>query len=83
MGLRTKGEDFCNYTCENDYDIYDVTKSWLNDDSLSSELYPDWYDVLREDRNESLSDRMKGGGILLVINSRYQSMFMPCNILSG
>jgi hypothetical protein len=67
-GLRTKCNDFSDRVLANNFKIYCITETWLNDSVLSHNLFTDSYCVYRADRNYSTSNTKRGGGVLTAVS---------------
>lgn len=59
----------CSDAC---YDMYAFTETWLNDNTLSSQLFDESYSVFRQDRSPSNSSKRSGGGVLLAVRSCFK-----------
>ncbi|KAI5726825.1 hypothetical protein M8J76_009083 [Diaphorina citri] len=66
-GLNSKTDRFSLNLLAEDYDIVCVTESWLQADVASSELFDSRYDVYRQDRDLSISNKATGGGLLVAV----------------
>ncbi|XP_062710811.1 uncharacterized protein LOC134288896 [Aedes albopictus] len=55
------------------YDVYAFTETWLNDDTISNQLFDDSFVVYRQDRSPSNSNKSIGGGVLLAVRSGFRS----------
>lgn len=65
----------CSDAC---YDIYAFTETWLNSNTLSTQLFDDSFSVYRQDRSALNSDKESGGGVLLAVHSKFKSrLLMP------
>ncbi|CAH0558646.1 unnamed protein product [Brassicogethes aeneus] len=64
-GLNSKTNTFYKSCCCLDYDIICITETWLSNSVNSSELFPDNYRIVRDDRNFNVVNRNRGGGVLL------------------
>lgn len=45
-----------------------ISETWLNDSVQSSELFTDYYSIIRSDRQHSVVGRSKGGGVLMALS---------------
>ncbi|XP_055527863.1 uncharacterized protein LOC129720409 [Wyeomyia smithii] len=70
-GLRTKLDDVYLAVTENDYDVYVLTETWLDNRFNSQQLFGDSFTVFRTDRNSNNSVFMRGGGVLIAVSSSY------------
>lgn len=52
-------------------DIFILTETWLIKDIRSSEYFDENYMVFRKDREETNSDLIMGGGVLIAIKNRF------------
>ena len=50
------------------YDVIVITETWLNESVYSTELFPDYYSVVRCDRKFSAVNRSRGGGALIAFS---------------
>ena len=50
------------------YDVIVITETWLNESVYSTELFPDYYSVVRCDRKFSAVNRSTGGGALIAFS---------------
>lgn len=64
-GLRTKLNEFNSSLLNCDADIVCITESWLNSNILDAELSDESYNIIRRDRDYSLSGTTAGGGCLI------------------
>jgi len=72
-GLRTKSKEVYRNTASNDYDIYSLTETWLNDGFCSSEYFDSSFNVFRKDRYQTGSVHELGGGVLIAVRSHIAS----------
>lgn len=63
----------CSDAC---YDIYAFSETWLNNNTLSKQLFNDTYSVYRQDRSTLNSNKTSGGGVLLAIRSCFVSRLL-------
>lgn len=66
-GLRTKTNTFFNNVLSSNYMIVALTETNLQNSINSSEIFPDYYNVFRCDRNLEVTGRQGGGGVLLAV----------------
>lgn len=76
-GLRTKIDALFLAVTECDYDIIVLTETWLDDEILSPQLFGSSYRVFRNNRNEQNSDKIRGGGVLIAVSIRMDSIPDP------
>lgn len=55
------------------YDVIVLTETWLNENKFDFEFFDPRFIVYRKDRSESNIDAGKGGGVLIAIDSKYNS----------
>ena len=70
-----------------DSDIFGITETWLNSNSLDSGLFSDQYTVYRNDREEPVQNK-RGGSIIMafkmdIICSRRADLKPDCEIMVG
>lgn len=65
---------------QNDYDVYALTESWLDDLISDAELFGPSYTVFRDDRNNLALGKKCGGGALLAVHIRHRSERAPLTI---
>lgn len=58
-------------------DIIAVTETWLHPEINDSEIFPDFYNVYRADRNFECVDAVRGGGVLLAVDNKIKSQLVP------
>lgn len=68
--MNTKGHVFYSNCCSFSFDVIIISETWLSDSFNDAELFSPVYNVLRGDRNFSLSGRSKAGGVLIALNSK-------------
>jgi hypothetical protein len=78
-GLRTKLQEFHQAVTINDFPIYCLTETWLNDGHYNYELFDERYTVIRRDRTSATFSRstgqdIRGGGVCIAIlkSTKYQ-----------
>lgn len=59
-----------------DYDVIVLSETWLTKDKFSTEFFDPRYTVYRKDRCDSDIAAIKGGGVLVAIDSKYDSEFI-------
>ena len=59
-----------------DFDIIQLTETWLCDDIQSGDLFDDRYLVYRTDRDSSTSVLKRGGGVLIAIKKSISSVLI-------
>lgn len=73
-GLRTKTHDFYSSTVASVSDVICLSETWLNPNISNSELFnANKYNVFRKDRDKLISGKQDGGGVLIAVDSGYQS----------
>ena len=75
-GLRTKTNQVFSATSDNEYDVLAFTETWLNSNIHSSELFSHCMLVFRSDRNFIETGKTRGGGVLLAINNKLNSILL-------
>ena len=58
-------------SCSNDFDAMVFTETWLSPDFYDNEFFSESLIVLRHDRDIFGSNRSRGGGVLMAINSKH------------
>lgn len=71
--MRTKTHLLYQNTLSTHYDIIILTESWLHEAILDSELCNNIYDVFRCDRDQKLTGKSKGGGVLIMVRKTLQA----------
>lgn len=74
-GVNTKTHIRSNFSSAK-YDLIALTKTWINSDFSSSELFNDSFVVHRSDRNLSLINKKGGGGCLIAIKANISAIRM-------
>lgn len=77
-GLRTRLDTLRANIDLSFYDFIFLSESWLNDDFSVSEVKFSNYETYRCDRDFSISNKSRGGGVLILVNSRFRSRLVPC-----
>src|SRR5436190_5061630 len=73
-GLRTKTSSFRLALLESDYDIVTLSETWLNSTVYNSELFSQEYTIFRRDRNERLTGKGRGGGVLIAVKNKFKAI---------
>lgn len=63
-GIRTKSREFFNKTSLLEYDIFCGVETWLPNSFVSSNYFPDCYEVYRHDRDYDNNTVDFGGGVI-------------------
>jgi hypothetical protein len=58
----------------NNFKVYWITETWLNDTILSHNLFPDSYCVFRADREYLTSNTERGGGVPVAVSKSYRGV---------
>ncbi|XP_058821205.1 uncharacterized protein LOC131683342 isoform X1 [Topomyia yanbarensis] len=61
-------EEYRLAVSDNSFDIIVFVETWLNDDTLSSQVFGTGYEVFRCDRNLRNSRKSTGGGVLVAVH---------------
>lgn len=72
-GLNTKIDVFSPNVSDCEYHIIALSETWLKSDVISSELFPNHYEVYRSDRNFEQVGLTSGGGVLIAIDNTIKS----------
>ena len=72
-GLRTKLNEFYSNVCSNNFNMICLTETWLNTSISDSFLFPNNYTVYRSDRDPLLSNKLRGGGVLIAVDNLLHS----------
>jgi len=80
-GLRTKLIYFRNSVLTLDCDLLFLSETWLNINYSDDELGLVNYNIFRADRE--YSHEVRGGGVLLAINIKYNCIRIPTEIIVG
>lgn len=62
-------DEFYSSACSSHFDFIAITETWLSSDILSSEYFPNNFNVIRSDRRFQQIGRSRGGGVLLAIRN--------------
>ncbi|XP_050514924.1 uncharacterized protein LOC126890119 [Diabrotica virgifera virgifera] len=72
-GLNTKTAEFYKNCLEGNYDVVVAVETWLREDMVDGELIDiNVFNLLRSDRNQEISGKTKGGGVLMVIKKEHK-----------
>lgn len=72
-GMSSKKDDILLSTTASDYDVFVFSETWLNDGKFDAEFFDPRFSVYRKDRSKSSIEASKGGGVLISIDSKYDS----------
>jgi hypothetical protein len=72
-GLNTKLIDLYTKSVGLDYDVILFTETWLKPETLNLEILASEYTIYRKDRNLTVTNLSKGGGVLIAVKSLYNS----------
>ncbi|MEL7309297.1 MAG: endonuclease/exonuclease/phosphatase family protein, partial [Pseudomonadota bacterium] len=62
------------YSPDAEYDVVSLTETWLNASVYDEEiLFNSKYNIFRRDRDNAVSKKKDGGGVLLAVNSKFLS----------
>ena len=77
--MNTTVANYASAISDASYDMYAFTETWLNDSTLSHQIFGPEYDVIRLDRSSANSDKRSGGGVLLAARSclKTKQIFPP------
>ena len=78
QSIKKKGANFAAFITENSPDIILGNESWLKDDFNTAEIFPDYYQVTRNDRTTK-----GGGGVFIAINDSIPRIERPDLITDG
>ncbi|XP_055590275.1 uncharacterized protein LOC129742401 [Uranotaenia lowii] len=73
-GINSCVTDYLLATSCSCYDIITFTETWLNDHTLSNQIFGSDYSVFRCDRSSRNSRKATGGGVLLALRSKFRAM---------
>lgn len=79
-GLNSKIDKFYSSISECEFEVVALTETWIQQDVLNSELFPDNYTVYRSDRNLQLTNYHTGGGTLLACKNNIKSEILNLSI---
>ncbi|XP_055523037.1 uncharacterized protein LOC129717209 [Wyeomyia smithii] len=72
----TSIEEYLLACSDESYDVIVFTETWLNDRTLSCQIFGDNYDVFRTDRCPLNSTKPIGGGVLIAVNHRFKAVLI-------
>ncbi|XP_062542084.1 uncharacterized protein LOC134210075 [Armigeres subalbatus] len=72
-GINSTVEEYRLAVSDQCFDIIVLVETWLNDVTLSSQIFGPAYEVFRCDRNSNNSRKSVGGGVLIAVNSSLKS----------
>lgn len=72
-GMTGKRDHILLSSSSTDYDVIMLTETWLSETKFSAEFFDPKFTVYRKDRHSSMIQEEKGGGVLIAINSKYDS----------
>lgn len=72
-GMSGKKDDILLSTTACDYDVIALSETWLDSSKFSTEFFDPRFIVYRKDRSDSNIDAERGGGVLIAIDSKYDS----------
>ena len=64
-----------------EHDVIILTETWLNDEINSLQLFGPIYNVFRNDRDQAISGKTRGGGVLIAVSNKLASKQRTCPIL--
>jgi hypothetical protein len=70
----TKLRDFYCASLAENYDVLAITETWLSSDVYNNEILDARYSIYRNDRNALNSIKGRGGGVMLAVSSKYESL---------
>lgn len=73
-GLRTKLHTLRYNVPLFNIDYFVFTETWLSSDITDNELGFDNYNIFRVDRSDKTSNCSRGGGVMICVHKRYDSM---------
>lgn len=73
-GLRTKTSEFFLSILNSSYDIVCINETNLTSEITDNELFTDSYNVYRKDRDLHLSTKQSGGGVLVAVTKKFESI---------
>ncbi|XP_055615034.1 uncharacterized protein LOC129761341 [Toxorhynchites rutilus septentrionalis] len=78
VGMNTSTADYYLACSDTLFDVFAFTETWLNDNTLSQQIFDSSYMVYRSDRSAENSKKVTGGGVLLAVRSNIKSReFFP------
>ena len=78
-GVKTKLETLKLNMANNDADIVALTETWLNVSVHNQEFNTDRF-IIRKDRNQQITGKKQGGGVLLAIKKKFVAMEYDCDL---
>lgn len=72
-GMTSKKDKILISSTSCDYDMIVLTETWLNSNKFSAEFFDPRFTVYRKDRCDSNINAIQGGGVLIAIDSKYDS----------
>lgn len=75
--LRSRTTKLVNASYLCNYKVIALTETWLDSTFFNAEIVSQNYNVFRSDRNLVLTNKMRGGGVLLAIDGRYEVEQIP------
>ena len=78
-GINTTISKYAQACSDGSYDMYAFVETWLNSNTLSSQIFSDNFTTYRLDRNATNSNKSSGGGVIAAIKSSFNSrqLFPP------
>lgn len=76
-GMNSTVNDYLLASKDHSYDIIAICETWLNDNTLSTQVFDRSYDVFRCDRCPANSQKLSGGGVLLAIRRELKPRILP------
>lgn len=77
-GLRSKAQHFSDQIDNMMLPLICLTETWLKDDNINSQFFPCNYVIYRNDRNLARTNKSKGGGVLIAVNSNIFPVSARC-----
>ena len=81
-GMKTKLQELGQAINTSDYDIIMLSETWLNEDISDAELGLSGFNIYRVDRDFNISQKKRGGGILIAVNRVFQSKRLNVQLLN-
>lgn len=78
-GLNCCVDEYLIACSDESYDVIVFTETWLNDRTLSSQIFGSNYDVFRTDRSPNNSLKSSGGGVLIAVQRHLKAQLIDCN----
>ena len=66
-GMNTTAHEYLLSTSDCSYDVIALSETWLNENTISSQVIGPDYTVFRKDRNIKNSRKRNGGGVLVAV----------------